>query len=228
MVGVNPEAVEVVVRRLVLMGPPGSGKGTQAGPLTDTLGIPHVSTGAMFREAVENGDSIGRKVKEYLDHGQLVPDEITVAEMRRRLQRPDCAQGFVLDGFPRSLEQARALDAILADQGHQLDAVLHIEVPPEQLIRRMAARRVCHGCGTSYNMCFAPPSTPGVCDRCGSADLYQRDDDKEETIAARLEVYERETQPLIEYYERQGVLYHIDGSGSIDETADAIRQALAA
>ncbi|KKM12652.1 adenylate kinase [Clostridiales bacterium PH28_bin88] len=202
--------------RLLLMGPPGAGKGTQAEVLTSKLEVPHISTGDMFRKAIKEGTELGRKAKEYMDAGQLVPDEVTIGIVRERLNEPDCAKGFLLDGFPRTVPQAEALDRILASTGRGLDAVLNIEVPREKLVDRLTGRRVCRACGATYHVLFNPPKAGGVCDHCGG-ELYQRSDDTVETVENRLDVYERQTAPLIAYYRDKGLLQSINGDQPIGQ-----------
>ncbi len=199
---------------LLIMGPPGGGKGTQCEVLIKELNITHISTGDMFRENVKGGTELGKKAKEYMDAGQLVPDEIVVAMVKDRLSKPDCASGFLLDGFPRTVAQAEALDATLKEMGVKLDAVLNIAVPREKLLERLTGRRVCRTCGATYHVLFNKPKEEGKCDKCGG-ELYQRSDDTEATVNQRLDVYEAQTQPLIEYYGKQGLLKNIDGDQEI-------------
>lgn len=211
--------------RVLLMGPPGAGKGTQAEVLTSRLEVPHVSTGDMFRKAIKEGTELGRKAKEYMDAGKLVPDEVTIGIVRERLAEPDCARGFLLDGFPRTVPQAEALDGILASMGMGLDAVINIEVPREKLVDRLTGRRVCRSCGATYHVLFNPPQTGGVCDHCGG-ELYQRSDDTVETVQNRLDVYERQTAPLIEYYRNKGLLQSINGDQPIEQVLVDIGRSL--
>lgn len=213
--------------RLVLLGAPGAGKGTQAVRLADAEGIAHVATGDMFRGAVREGTPLGREVQRYLDAGRLVPDEVTIALVRERLSRPDCARGFVLDGFPRTVPQAEALDRLLGEMGAPLGCVINLEVAEESLVRRLSGRRVCPACGASYNVYSAPPRSEGRCDRCGG-ELTQRGDDREETVRRRLEVYRQQTAPLIDFYRHQGKLRSLDGDRPLEEVAAAIRETLAA
>ncbi|NLU43201.1 MAG: adenylate kinase [Firmicutes bacterium] len=201
--------------RLILLGPPGAGKGTQAESLSATLGIPHISTGDMFREAVAAGTPLGREAKSYMDAGKLVPDEVTIGIVRERLDRPDARSGFVLDGFPRTVPQAEALDEILKDLSEKIDAVVCIDVPEDKLVRRLSRRRVCRGCGAIYHLETKPPGPDGRCTVCGG-ELYQRDDDTEETVRRRLEVYRLQTEPLIRYYEKRGLLRTVSGDKDID------------
>ncbi len=210
---------------VILMGPPASGKGTQADRLHEQLNLPHVASGDLFRYNLKNRTELGLKAKGYMDRGELVPDDITIAMVLDRLSQPDCSGGALLDGFPRTVAQAEALDKALAEHGHKIDLVLDIRVPRPELIARVTGRRLCRSCGASYHMKFAPPKVDGVCDKCGG-ELYQRDDDTEETAGTRLEVYEAQTKPLVAYYERAGVLVGIDGDQSIDAVTAALKHAI--
>lgn len=201
--------------RLILLGPPGAGKGTQAEKLSESFGIPHISTGDMFREAVAAGTSLGLQAKSFMDSGRLVPDEVTIGIVRERLQRCDCRKGFLLDGFPRTVPQAQALDEILGELSEELDAVVSIDVPEDKLVRRLSRRRVCRGCGTIYHLETKPPAPDGKCKVCGG-ELYQRDDDSEKTVRRRLEVYRLQTEPLIRYYEERGLLRQVSGDNDIE------------
>lgn len=207
--------------RLVLLGPPGAGKGTQAQEISRRLDIPHVSTGDMFRAAIRSGTELGRKAKEYLEAGLLVPDEVTIGLVKDRLSRRDCEGGFLLDGFPRTVPQAQALDEWLAERGLKLDAVLDIEAPREVLLVRLTGRRICPHCGTTYHTVYNPPRQPGHCDVCGG-ELIQRQDDREDTVRERLEVYDRQTSPLKGYYRQRGVLYEINGNQEIGQVLKEI------
>lgn len=207
---------------ILLMGPPGAGKGTQAEKLVADFPIPHISTGDMFRAAVKNGTELGKEAKKYMDAGGLVPDEVTIGIVKERLSQPDCQKGFILDGFPRTKEQAVALDEILKELGIKLDAAVNISVPDADLVARVAGRRICKKCGATYHVVYNPPKQEGVCDKC-SGDLYQRDDDKEETVKKRLEAYHSQTAPLIAYYEQEGVFKDIDGTQPIGKVyADVV------
>jgi len=201
--------------RLILLGPPGAGKGTQAEILSKAFDIPHISTGDMFREAVANGTRLGLQAKGFMEAGQLVPDDVTIGIVRERLRKPDCRRGFLLDGFPRTVPQAEALDRILEDLNEHLDAVISIEVPEDKIVRRLSLRRVCGDCGTIYHLETKPPAPDGRCKVCGG-EIYQRADDSEETVRKRLEVYRLQTEPLIRYYERKGLLRRVSGDSDIE------------
>lgn len=211
--------------RAILMGPPGAGKGTQAVGLIEKFQIPHISTGDMFRAAIKAGTPLGLKAKEYMDAGSLVPDEVTIGIVAERLAEADCANGFLLDGFPRTNAQADALDKILANLQMNLDGVLNIEVAEVKLIERLTGRRICRQCGATYHMVFNSPSTEGICDKCGG-ELYQRSDDTLETAKNRLDVYNLQTQPLIDYYREKGILKEINGDQDIDKVLEDILAAL--
>ncbi len=210
---------------IIMLGPPGAGKGTQAKMLVEEFGIPQISTGDMLRAAVAEGTELGKKAKEYMDRGQLVPDEVVIGIVRERLSKPDCHKGFILDGFPRTVPQAEALDKILQEMGKRIDCVINIVVPDEEILKRLTGRRTCRKCGAMYHVEFNPPKKEGVCDKCGG-ELYQRDDDKEETIRKRLEVYKAQTEPLVDYYKKKGVLVDIDGTKSIQEIYQDILKVL--
>ncbi|CFX05050.1 Adenylate kinase/UMP-CMP kinase [Syntrophomonas zehnderi OL-4] len=196
---------------IIIMGPPGAGKGTQADLIKARFPILHISTGDMFREAVSKQTAMGLEAKKYMDAGQLVPDEVTIGVVEERLAQPDCADGFLLDGFPRTIPQAEALDKVLAKLGKKVEAALDISVPDQVLLERMTGRVSCPQCKTVYNTRFNPPTTVGICDKCGTG-LMQRDDDKEATVKNRLKIYMEQTQPLLNYYEKQGTLRTIDGN----------------
>ncbi|HHW39829.1 MAG TPA: adenylate kinase [Syntrophomonadaceae bacterium] len=211
--------------RLLIMGPPGAGKGTQAARIAEYCNVPHISTGDIFRAAIKAGTELGMKLKGYLDAGQLVPDAVTIEVIKERLKEPDCSGGFLLDGFPRTIPQAEALDRMLGDLGVRLSAVLNIAVSPEALLQRLTGRRICRKCGTPYHVVFNPPAVPGVCDRCGG-ELYQRSDDSEETVRERLEVYTKQTAPVLEYYRKQGLLKEINGELDIEDVWKEIQSHL--
>jgi adenylate kinase len=212
--------------RLVLVGPPGAGKGTQAEFIAAHLAVPKISTGDIFRANVSHGTPLGLEAKRYMDDGNLVPDEVTINMVRDRLAEPDAADGFLLDGFPRTVPQAQELDKMLADLGTQLDVVLELVVDDDEVIRRLSGRRTCSGCGKTWHVEFDAPTVDGVCDRCGS-ELYQRDDDKAETVANRLREYADKTAPLIDFYGAQGKLVGIDATGLVEDITvraiDALR-----
>lgn len=201
---------------LILMGLPGAGKGTQAEQIVENYHIPHISTGDMFRSAINEGTELGKKAKSYMDQGALVPDEVTIGIVNERLHKPDCEKGFLLDGFPRTIAQAEALKSLLADMGKQIDYVLHIRVPEDKLLERLTGRRVCPTCGTTYHVVYNPPKQEGICDKDGS-ELLQRDDDKEETVKKRLSVNIDQTKPMLDFYKQQGNLVTIDGDREIDQ-----------
>ncbi|AFL98910.1 MULTISPECIES: adenylate kinase [Desulfitobacterium] len=211
--------------RAILMGPPGAGKGTQAADLMSRYQIPHISTGDMFRAAIKAGTALGMKAKEYMDAGSLVPDEVTIGIVAERLAEPDCSKGFLLDGFPRTVAQADALDKILAKLKMNLDGVINIEVPEAKLLERLTGRRICRQCGATYHMVFNPPASEAVCDKCGG-ELYQRSDDTLETAKNRLQVYNDQTQPLIDYYREKGLLREINGDQDIAQVLQDIVDAM--
>ena len=210
---------------LILLGAPGAGKGTQAAMLTEALGIPHVASGDLFRSALQKETPLGLEAKKYMDQGLLVPDEVTIAMVRERLALPDCEEGVILDGFPRTLEQAKALDAALAEEGRAIDKVLYIKVPNEELVARLSGRWICRDCQAVYHTIANPPQQAGRCDACGG-ELYQRSDDKPETVRRRLEVYFEQTMPLIEYYTEIGVLTEVNGDQSISKVQTALLEAI--
>ncbi|MCP3177136.1 adenylate kinase [Desulfuromonas sp. KJ2020] len=213
--------------KLILLGPPGAGKGTQAKMLTERYRIPQISTGDILRAAVKEGTPMGVKAKGYMDAGGLVPDEVVVGIVRERLQQSDCQNGFILDGFPRTVAQADALNSTLADLDKNLDAVISLEVDPEALVERLTGRRTCRDCGRGFHVTFDPPAVAGKCDAC-QGELIQRDDDKEETIRKRLEVYRAQTEPLVAYYRSAGLLSAIDGMQDIQVVKNKILAVLAA
>lgn len=211
--------------KIILMGPPGAGKGTQAEKLVELYQIPHISTGDMFRKAQKDGTELGLKAKSYMEKGQLVPDEVTVGIVKERLAEEDCKDGFLLDGFPRTVQQADALDGILKELNMALDRVINIEVDKSFLVDRLTGRRVCKACGATFHVINKVPKVEGVCDKCGG-ELYQRNDDKIETVSSRLDVYAAQTAPLIEYYQSKGIMSSIDGSRSMENVLADIRSAL--
>ena len=201
---------------ILLMGPPGAGKGTQAAELVKAFAIPHISTGDMFRAAIKGGTELGKLANSYIKDGKLVPDEVTIGIVRERLAKDDCKKGFILDGFPRTVEQADALNGILQDLGLSLTRVLNINVPAADLIARAVGRRICKKCGATYHVVHAAPKVEGVCDTCGEK-LVLRDDDQPETVQKRLNVYHEQTQPLIDYYTKEGILKSVDGTKDLEE-----------
>lgn len=211
--------------RLILLGAPGAGKGTQAVLLSERFGIPHISTGDIFRSNIKSGTDLGIKAKEYMDKGMLVPDELTVDIVKDRLQQTDCAKGFILDGFPRTIAQAEFLEQALTEMGVGLDAVLNIHVEDEEIIERMSGRRTCPNCGMSYHVVFNPPKVDQICDNCKTA-LIQRADDAEETVVERLKTYHRQTEPLIDYYTNKGKLVTAMGQEKLEDTSKEVLKAL--
>lgn len=210
---------------IILLGPPGAGKGTQAKILEGLYHIPQISTGDMLRQAVQNNTELGRKAKSFMDAGKLVPDQLVIDLAKERMSQPDAAKGFMLDGFPRTIAQARALDEMLESLHRKLDYVLDMEVPTTVLIKRLSGRRTCKSCNQAYHMEFEPPARSGVCDKCGGA-LYQRDDDNEATVGKRLEVYDDSTRPLIEYYLDQGILRVLKGDDSPETVTKRMQEIL--
>nr|WP_275402154.1 adenylate kinase [Shimazuella alba] len=204
-----------------MMGLPGAGKGTQAAIIVEKLHIPHISTGDMFRAAVKEETPLGIEAKSYMDQGALVPDRVTIGIVRDRLGKDDCESGFLLDGFPRTVPQAEALDELLQDLGKEIDHVIYIEVPQQELLSRLTGRRICRNCGTTFHLQFAPPKEDGVCDRCGGP-LYQREDDQEETVAKRLKINQEQTEHLIRYYTANEKLVRVDGEQPIEQVTTAI------
>ena len=207
--------------RLVLLGPPGVGKGTQAVRLSKRLGVPHISTGDMFREALAKKTALGLSAKEYMDSGKLVPNEITIGLVRDRLENPDCSRGFILDGFPRDVAQAEALKKILKSLGVSLDAAVYIDAGPDIVVKRITGRRVCEDCGATYHMTFNPPPEDGKCPKCGGR-IYQRVDDREDTVRERLKVYKALTEPVVDYYKGVGILRTVNGEADANEVLAAI------
>ncbi|KYD11030.1 adenylate kinase [Heyndrickxia sporothermodurans] len=211
---------------LVLMGLPGAGKGTQAERIVDKYAIPHISTGDMFRAAMKEGTELGLKAKSFMDKGELVPDEVTIGIVRERLSKDDCEKGFLLDGFPRTVPQAEALEAILSDLNKKIDYCININVDKEILMGRLTGRRICKNCGATYHLVFNPPKEAGTCDRCGG-ELYQRADDNEETVQNRLDVNIKQTKPLLDFYAGKGYLQTIDGEQDINKVFADIDKLLA-
>ncbi len=212
--------------KLVLLGPPGAGKGTQAKQMIDKYSIPQISTGDILRQAVKDGTQMGKEAKTYMDKGELVPDGVIIGIVKDRIQADDCKDGYIFDGFPRTVAQAEALDSMLNDLGTQLDAVVSIEVPEEDVVKRLSGRRTCKSCGTLFHVMFNPPAKEDVCDACGG-ELYQRDDDNETTIRQRLSVYTNQTSPLIDYYSKAEILKPVPGTGAPDTIFEAICKVLA-
>jgi adenylate kinase len=211
--------------RTILLGPPGAGKGTQAVKIVEKYGIPHISTGDIFRENIKNGTELGKKAQEYMNAGKLVPDDLVIEIATDRLTKDDCKEGFLLDGFPRTVYQAEKLDEFLAARGGKVDVVLDIAVGKDELITRLTGRRVCKACGASFHVVNIPPKKEGVCDYCGG-ELIQRADDNIETVTNRIDVYENQTMPLIEYYEKAGNIAHIDGTTGLENVFADIVKAL--
>ena len=202
--------------KIVMLGAPGAGKGTQAMMIREKYGLPHISTGDIFRANIKNGTELGMRAKAYMDEGRLVPDELTVELLLDRVNEEDCRNGYVLDGFPRTIPQADVLTEALAKSGDKVDYAINIDVPDENIVRRMSGRRACLNCGATYHIEHIPPKKEGICDVCGK-ELVQRDDDRPETVLKRLSVYHEQTQPLIDYYEKAGVLRNVDGTRSLEE-----------
>lgn len=207
--------------KIVMLGAPGAGKGTQAKRLASRYGIPHISTGDIFRANIKNGTELGKKAKVYMDQGLLVPDDLVVDLVIDRFKEPDCEKGYVLDGFPRTIPQAKALDKALEREKDGLEYAIDVAVPDENIIRRMSGRRACLACGATYHVVTIPPKKEGICDYCG-AELVLREDDKPETVEKRLKVYHEQTQPLIDYYQGKGILRSVDGTKDMDEVFDEI------
>lgn len=207
--------------KIVMLGAPGAGKGTQAKMIASKYQIPHISTGDIFRANIKNGTELGKKAKQYMDQGALVPDELTCDLVMDRIQQDDCKNGFVLDGFPRTIPQAEALDAALGKINEKMDYAIDVDVSDENIVNRMSGRRACLNCGATYHLISIPPKVEGICDRCGS-EIVLREDDKPETVQKRLKVYHEQTQPLIDYYKNQGILKSVDGTQPMDEVFKAI------
>ena len=204
-----------------MLGAPGAGKGTQAKKIAEKYSVPHISTGEIFRANIKNGTELGKKAKEYMDQGLLVPDELTCDLVVDRIQQDDCKNGYILDGFPRTIPQAKALDAALDKMGEKMDYAIDVDVPDENIVKRMGGRRACTGCGATYHIVFNAPKTEGICDTCGEK-LVLRDDDKPETVQKRLSVYHDQTQPLIDYYSAAGILKTVDGTVDMEDVFAAI------
>ncbi|MCK9235635.1 MAG: adenylate kinase [Acholeplasmataceae bacterium] len=211
--------------RIIILGPPGVGKGSEAEILVEQFNIPHISTGHIFRELFQQDSPLGKIAHEYIDRGELVPDDITNQIVRHRLSQPDAQNGFLFDGYPRSIPQAIALDQFLEEKGWQLDAVINIHADDELIVKRIGGRRICENCGRIYHIVNNPPKVENICDTCGGR-LIQRDDDNEETVSKRLEIYHRQTEPVIDYYEQSGRVIHADGSQTIEKTNQDIMKAL--
>ena len=208
---------------IILMGLPGAGKGTQAEKIVATYGIPHISTGDMFRAAMQQETELGLKAKSFMDKGELVPDEVTNGIVKERLQQADTEKGFLLDGFPRTQAQAEALDKILAELNRSIDAVINIEVNPDILMQRLTGRIICRNCGSTYHKTNNPPKVEGTCDRCGSHDFYQREDDKPETVENRIQINIEQSKPILNYYKAKGILRNVDGESGIDNLFQTIQ-----
>ena len=213
--------------KIVMLGAPGAGKGTQAKMIASKYQIPHISTGDIFRANIKNGTELGKKAKTYMDQGLLVPDELVCDLVVERVQQDDCKKGYILDGFPRTIPQAESLDAALSRLGEAVDYAINVEVPDENIVKRMGGRRACVGCGATYHLVYAAPKKEGICDNCG-AELILRDDDKPETVQKRLGVYHEQTQPLIDYYTKKGILKEVDGTMDMGDVFKAIVEILGA
>lgn len=213
--------------KIIMLGAPGAGKGTQAKKIAEKYGIPHISTGDIFRANIKGGTELGMKAKSYMDQGQLVPDDVTIGMLLDRISEADCANGYVLDGFPRTIPQAESLTKALSDRGEKMDYAIDVDVPDEAIVTRMAGRRACLKCGATYHIVYNAPKTEGVCDVCGEK-LVLRDDDKPETVLKRLTVYHDQTQPLIEYYKEAGILATVDGTKDLNKVFEDIVNVLGA
>jgi len=211
----------ILSMKIIMLGAPGAGKGTQAQMIADKFNIPHISTGDIFRANIKNGTELGKKAKEFMDKGLLVPDELTVQLLLDRVANDDCKNGYVLDGFPRTIPQADVLDAELTKLGDKVDFAVNVDVPDENIVRRMSGRRACLKCGATYHIEHIPPKKEGICDKCGS-ELVQREDDKPETVQNRLSVYHEQTQPLIDYYDKKNILKTVDGTKDMQEVFNEI------
>lgn len=220
--GLRPQEVKM---KIIMLGAPGAGKGTQAKMIAEKYGLPHISTGDIFRANIKNGTELGKEAKEYMDKGLLVPDELTVRLLLDRVAQDDCKNGYVLDGFPRTIPQAEVLDEKLSELGEKVDYAINVDVPDENIVNRMSGRRACLNCGATYHIVSIPPKKEGICDVCASA-LVLRDDDKPETVQNRLKVYHDQTQPLIDFYEKKGVLRSVDGTLPMEEVFTAITKIL--
>jgi adenylate kinase len=204
---------------IVMLGAPGAGKGTQAAILSKEMNLPHIASGDLFRKALEERTELGLLAKRYMEEGQLVPDEVTIKMILERVSQPDCVSGCLFDGFPRTLEQAKALDKAFADQGKSIDKAVYIDVPDEELVKRLSGRWICRNCQTPYHVVSSPPKVPGKCDKCGG-ELYQRPDDTEETVRERLKVFSSQTMPILDYYRKQNRLIEVNGNLGIQRVAD--------
>lgn len=213
--------------KIIMLGAPGAGKGTQAKKIAAKYGIPHVSTGDIFRSNIKEGTELGRKAKSYMDAGNLVPDEITIGMLLERIHQADCENGYVLDGFPRTIPQAQSLTEALKERGEAIDFAVNVDVPDENIINRMSGRRACLSCGATYHIVYNAPKKEGICDACGQ-ELVLRDDDRPETVKNRLDVYHRQTQPLIDYYKAEGVLAQVDGTQDMEAVFQDIVKVLGA
>ena len=213
--------------KIIMLGAPGAGKGTQAKKIAEKYQIPHISTGDIFRANIKGGTELGMKAKTFMDQGMLVPDEITIGMLMDRIGQEDCINGYVLDGFPRTIPQAESLTKALAERGEKVDYAINVDVPDENIINRMSGRRACLGCGATYHITFNPPVKEGICDTCGQ-ELVLRDDDKPETVKKRLDVYHQQTQPLIDYYKNEGILAEVDGTKDMEEVFQDIVKILGA
>ncbi len=209
---------------LIIMGLPGAGKGTQAEKIIDTYHIPHISTGDIFRAAIAEGTALGLEAKSYMDEGKLVPDEVTTGIVKERLAKEDCDNGFLLDGFPRTMDQAEALQNIMTELNKNIDAVINIEVAPEVIVDRLSGRFICRDCGATYHKLYNRPKVEGTCDRCGGHDFYQREDDKPETVKNRLDVNIKNSEPILEFYKEAGIRYDVDGDRDIDDVFNDVKK----